>query len=70
MREYRVESYLKHLVLFLCKHHAQNLINVTENNRVSVETLGRPYVRVLLFPKRSDLVPLIAPSGFSYEQEL
>lgn len=37
VREYRVESLLKHLVLFLCKHHAQNLINVTENNRVSVE---------------------------------
>lgn len=38
VREYRVESLLKHLVLFLCKHHAQNLINVTENNRVSLET--------------------------------
>lgn len=38
VREYRVESLLKHLVLFLCKHHAQNLINVTENNRMSLET--------------------------------
>lgn len=65
MREYRVESLLKHLVLFLCEHQAQNLINVTENNRVSVEAFGRPCVCVLLFPKSSGPVLLITPSGFS-----
>lgn len=42
MREYRalVETHLKHLVLFTCKHHAENLINMTENNHVSAEMLG------------------------------
>lgn len=54
MREYRFELHLKHLVLFMCKHYVQNLINVTENNCVSIETLGRPYVCVVLFPKHSD----------------
>lgn len=43
MREYRSEPHLKHLVLFMCKHRAQSLINVAENNRVSIEMLGRPY---------------------------
>lgn len=41
MREHRVrvESHLKHLVLFICKHHAENLINVSENSHVFVEVL-------------------------------
>ena len=35
----------------MCKHHAQSLINVTENNHMSAEILGRPYVCVFLFSK-------------------
>lgn len=70
MREYKFEPHLKHLVLFMCKHNAQNLINVTANNCVFVETLCKPYVCVFLFPKHSDPVLLITPSRFHYEQEL
>lgn len=57
MRGYRVEPQLKHLVLFMCKHHAQSLINVTENNCVSTEMLGRPYVCIFLFPKHRSSAP-------------
>lgn len=42
MSKYRVmvEPHLKHLVLFMCRHCALHLINVTENNHVPVANLG------------------------------
>lgn len=43
MREYRSGPHLKHLILFMCKHRAQSLLNMPENNHVSIERLGRPY---------------------------
>jgi hypothetical protein len=35
-----VEPHLKHLVLIICKHHAGDVISVTENNHVCVDMLG------------------------------